>query len=84
MRENEKLVTIARYENDFDAELFKLALDNEGTPCFLADNDGQPYPTLVTVELQVFERDVPRAMEVFDRREDIDDNLDVEGAGDAE
>jgi len=73
MRENEKLVTIARFENGFDAELAKLALDNEGIPCFLAGNENLPYPTLITVELQVFEIDVDRAKELLDQRDAIEE-----------
>ena len=73
MRETEKLVTIARYENGFEAELSKLALDNRGIPCFLAGNDNLPYPTLITVELQVFESDVDQAKELLEQRDAIEE-----------
>jgi hypothetical protein len=74
MRENEKLVVVAQYDNGFDAELAKLLLDNEGIPCFLAGAKDMPYPTVVVAEIQVFESDVERAMEILDHQQPLDDS----------
>ena len=83
MRENEKLVTIARYETGFDAEVAKLALENEGIACTLAGLDlavNMPYPNVITVDVQVFESDVERARAVLSRaavyEEDQEDQED--------
>ena len=76
MRDNEKLVTIARFENSFDAELAKLALDNAGIACHLAGiglSVNMPYPSVVTVEMQVFESDIERAMELLEQRDAVEE-----------
>jgi hypothetical protein len=73
MRDNEKLVTIARFDTGFDAEVAKLALDAEGINCHLAGMDlvtNMPYPNVIAVELQVLEGDVERAKEVLGRQAD--------------
>ena len=77
MRENEKLVTIARYENSFDAEVARLTLDNEGIDCYLAGQElmvNMPYPNVIAVELQVFESDIERANEVLGRIVPVDED----------
>ena len=76
MRENEILVTVARFENGFDAEVAKMALDNEGIKCHLAGANLQntiPYLHTISVELQVLEGDAECAKEVLDRRADVSD-----------
>lgn len=76
MRDDEKLVTIARFDNSFDAELAKLALDNAGIACHLAGMDlmvNMPYPELVAIEMQVFESDMERATALLDQRDAVEE-----------
>jgi hypothetical protein len=76
MRDDEKLVTIAHFDNSFDAELAKLALDNAEIPCHLAGiglSVNMPYPSVVTVEMQVFESDMERAMELLEQRDAVEE-----------
>ena len=76
MRENEKLITIARFDNSFDAELAKMTLDNAGIPCHLAGiglSINMPYPTVVSVELQVLEGDAEQAKELLSQRDTIEE-----------
>ncbi len=73
MRDNEKLVTIARYDIGFDAEVARLGLESEGIRCVLAGMDlvtNMPYPNVIVVELQVLEGDVERAKEILNQRAD--------------
>ena len=76
MHDDEKLVSIAEFENSFDAELAKVALDNAGIrSTVLGEDIGiiQPYSsTLFHVELQVFEKDAERAKEVLAKPEPLD------------
>lgn len=87
MRDKEPLVTIARYETGFDAEVAKMALDNEGIACFLAGMDlvvNMPYPNVIAVELQVFQSDARRATEVLSRIVPLEgEPADDEPSGDA-
>lgn len=76
MREDEKLITIARFESSFDAELARLAMDNAGIPCHLAGGDlltTLPYLSMVTIEMQVFESDAERAKELLQQRDAIEE-----------
>lgn len=87
MREHEKLVTIARYETGFDAEVAKLALENEGIACTLAGLDlavNMPYPTVITVDVQVFESDVERARAVLSRAAVYEEDQEDQGPDQAE
>ena len=81
MNENEKLVTIAEFENGFDAELAKLALDNAGiNSVVLGEDIGaiKPYSsTSFNVELQVFEKDVEKAKQVLaEKTQQGDDDVE--------
>lgn len=78
-RDKDKLVTIERYENSFDAEVARLALDNEGIPCYLAGMNlmvNMPYPNVIAVELQVFQSDAERAKAILDRTVSDGDHAD--------
>jgi hypothetical protein len=69
MKEDQKLVTIAEYENSMDAELAKLALDNAGIQSVIL---GEPihcslYPVFSPyVKVQVFEEDADRARHLLE------------------
>ena len=81
MRNNEKLITIERFENSLDAELAKMVLEQEGIACSLAGLDlmvNMPYPNVIAIELQVFERDAERAIEILDERVPIENDDDDE------
>ncbi len=75
MREHEKLVTIERFENSFDAETAKMQLENEGIKCHLAGGDllnTIPYLHTISVEIQVLEGDAERARAVLSRPSQAD------------
>ena len=82
MHDDEKLVSIAEFENSFDAELAKVTLDNAGIRSTVLGEDlgvVQPYSgTLFNVELQVFEKDAERAKEILAKQEPLDDSSEQE------
>jgi len=62
--ENEKLVTIAEFEHDFEAEMVRIALEDADIPCTVVGGDlmaNLPPIEPIKIELQVFERDAERA-----------------------
>ncbi len=64
----DKLVTIAEYETDFEAELAKVRLEAEGIEAIvvggeLAVHRGAIGP--IEVELQVFEKDAQKAAQII-------------------
>lgn len=65
MKNGQKLVTIARFENGFEAQLAKVSLDEAGIHAvILGESLGTAFPDLSKidyVELQVFEEDRMRA-----------------------
>lgn len=69
MKENQKLVTIAEYDNSMDAELAKMTLENEGIETVIM---GEPigsslYPVFDPyVKVQVFEDDADRAKQLLE------------------
>jgi hypothetical protein len=69
MKEDQKLVTIAEYDNSMDAELAKITLDNAGIESVIM---GEPihsslYPVFSPyVKLQVFEEDADRAKHLLE------------------
>jgi hypothetical protein len=68
MRENEKLVTIAKFESGFDAELAKVTLENEGIESVVFGEDlvvNMPTIEPIYIELKVFEKDADRANQVL-------------------
>ncbi len=76
MRENEKLITIARFENSFEADLAKLALEQENIPCHLAGVGvavNIAYPAVISIQLQVFESDAERAQDLLDNPLPLDE-----------
>ena len=83
MRDDEKLITIAEFENGFDAELAKVTLENASiNSVVLGEDIGtiKPYSsTSFNVKLQVFEGDVERAQQVLAEMEPLDDSDSDEG-----
>ena len=83
MRENEKLITIARFESSYEADLAKMALEQENIPCYLAGIGVSvtiAYPAVTSVQVQVFESDAQRAKEILEQEQTGDDMQDPEDA----
>lgn len=80
MRDDEKLVTVAEYENSFDAELGKLALDNAEIQSVLVGQNLVGNLTYgeasIMVELQVREADAERAKQVLAEKEPLEGEID--------
>lgn len=65
----DKLVTIARFDSPFDAELAKTSLESSDIEAVVlgADLVANMFTIdAIKVELQVFQEDVSRAMEVLE------------------
>jgi len=77
MREDKKLVKVAEFDNNFDAELAKVALDNAGIESVIFGEDLTANVTFNTaifnVEIQVMEDDVERAKQVLAEMEPPED-----------
>ena len=77
----EKLVTIAEYENDFNAEMARSALEDEGIRAMVLGGDlvaNMPTIEPIRIQLQVLEEDVAKAKEVL---EDLGyDNIKADNA----
>ena len=74
MSENDKLVTIAEFENGFDAELAKIALDNASIKSVVFGGHlvvNMPTIEPIRIELKVFETDVERAKEILAEQEPL-------------
>ncbi|MCE5186846.1 MAG: DUF2007 domain-containing protein [Planctomycetaceae bacterium] len=75
--ENEKrLVTIAQFDNSFDAELAKITLENEGLKAVVVgDNLAhiQPYSFPNAVKLQVLQPDAERAATILQEKNPLPD-----------
>ena len=82
--ENEKLVTIAEFEHDFEAEMARIALENAKIECSVVGGDlVANLPTIepIRIELQVFEPDAEHAKQVLaealaESDDDADDEMD--------
>ncbi|MHC4287066.1 MAG: putative signal transducing protein [Planctomycetota bacterium] len=75
MREDEKLVKIAEFENGFDAELAKVTLENSGIESVVFGEDlvvNMPSIQPIFIELKVFEKDVARAKQVLAEKTPLD------------
>jgi hypothetical protein len=79
MRENEKLVTVAKFENGFDAELAKIVLEREGIDSVIVGLDAAVslyFTGIVHIELQVFSGDAARAVELLAKASQSADSTD--------
>ncbi|NLH16557.1 MAG: hypothetical protein GX455_08260 [Phycisphaerae bacterium] len=85
MRENEALVTIAEFENDFDAEIARVALENGGLRAVILGGDlvaNMPPLQEVRLRLQVLAGDVEKAKQILQEMEQ--ESADFEGLDDFE
>jgi len=81
MREDEKLVTIAKFESGFDAELAKVTLENEGIESVVFGEDlvvNMPTIEPIYIELKVFEKDAGRANQVLAEKTPLDGDENAE------
>lgn len=81
MHDDEKLVTIERFDTSFDAELAKLTLENAGIEAVvLGDNLPVNLPEIevMRIELQVFEKDVEKAKQVLAEKAEQGDDEEIE------
>lgn len=71
MNDRQRLVTVGRFENAFEAEQAKLLLEEEGIQTVLFGGDlmaNLPEMGLVNMVLQVFEEDRTRAEKILEER----------------
>ncbi|MFZ9024977.1 MAG: putative signal transducing protein [Anaerohalosphaeraceae bacterium] len=81
MHEDEKLVTIAKFESGFDAELAKVTLENAGIESVVFGEDlvvNMPTIEPIYIELEVFEKDADRARQVLAEKTPLDGDENVE------
>lgn len=65
---DEKIVTVAKFDNSLEADIAKQILENEGIKCILQGQNFAnvyPVPGLAKVELQVFEKDKSQAIMIL-------------------
>ena len=77
MDEDKKLVTVAEFDNSFNAELAKAALDDAGIESVILGEDLTANVTfnsaIFNVEIQVMEDDVERAQQVLNDMQPLED-----------
>lgn len=85
MRDKEALVTIAEFENDFDAEIARVALETGGIRAVVLGGDlvaNMPPLQEVRLRLQVLAGDVEKAQQILTEMEQ--ESGDFEGLDDLE
>ena len=81
MHEDEKLVTIAKFESGFDAELAKVTLENAGIESVVFGEDlvvNMPTIEPIYIELKVFEKDADQARQVLAEKTPLDGDENAE------
>ncbi|MHC4721973.1 MAG: putative signal transducing protein [Planctomycetota bacterium] len=69
---DDKLITIAEFQNDIEAQMAKSLLQADGIDAIIvgqAVKDLLPVDGMLNVELQVFARDAQKAMAVLDSQQ---------------
>ena len=72
MRDKEALVTVAEFENDFDAEIARVALETGGIRAVVLGGDlvaNMPPIQEVRLQLQVLAGDFEKARQILDEME---------------
>lgn len=85
MREKEALVTVAEFENDFDAEIARVALETGGIRAVVLGGDlvaNMPPLQEVRLRLQVLAGDAEKALQILQEMEQ--ESGDIEGLDDLE
>ena len=73
---NDRLVTIAEFQSDIEAQMAKAALQADGIDAIIvggAVKDLLPVDGMLNVELQVFARDAQKAKAVLDLQQNQPD-----------
>jgi pentatricopeptide repeat protein len=79
MRDKEALVTVAEFENDFDAEIARVALETGGIRAVVLGGDlvaNMPPLQEVRLRLQVLAGDVEKAKQILDEMEQQSGDFD--------
>jgi hypothetical protein len=69
---DDKLITIAEFQNDLEAQMAKSALEENGISAIIVGGnikDLLPADGMLNVQLQVFARDAERAGEILSSQE---------------
>jgi len=73
---DENIIVIKTFNNEFEAEMAKSLLEEEEIECFISkDDEGSMYPSLqltLGVNLHVFEKDAEKALEIIKSMETQD------------
>ena len=80
---NDRLVTVAESEQDFEAEMARIALENAEIEATIIGGDllaNMPTIEPIRLELQVFEKDAQKAVEVLESmpQSSPDDDADLD------
>jgi pentatricopeptide repeat protein len=79
MRDKEALVTVAEFENDFDAEIARVALETGGIRAVVLGGDlvaNMPPLQEVRLRLQVLAGDFEKARQILDEMEQQSGDFD--------
>ena len=79
MRDKEALVTVAEFENDFDAEIARVALETGGIRAVVLGGDlvaNMPPLQEVRLRLQVLAGDVEKAQQILTEMEQQSGDFD--------
>ncbi len=84
MKKEEKLITVARYDNSVDADLARQLLEEQGIKAaVMGENVGNVYsgvPAVVDIELQTLESQAEEARQILEeaRQQALDESQDAE------
>ncbi len=84
MKMEEKLVTVARYDNYVDADMARQVLEEQGIKAaVMGQNVGNVYsgvPAVIDIELQTFESQAQEARQILEdaRQQASDESQDAE------
>ena len=68
----DRLVKLAEFENDFDAETLKLRLEDEGIKAVVTGQNIHGLicaDGMINVRVEIFEKDLPQAKQILDATE---------------
>ena len=81
--DNQNTVVIKTFMNEFEAEIARGVLEDEGVESFISkDDEGSMYPSLRLTEgvrLHIFEKDIDKANDILNSL-DSGENLNTEGS----
>ncbi|MBN1457514.1 MAG: DUF2007 domain-containing protein [Sedimentisphaerales bacterium] len=68
----DRLIKLAEFENDFDAETLKLSLEEEGIKAVVTGQNIHGLicaDGMINVRVEIFEKDFPKAKQILDAAE---------------